>query len=153
MISVTRVGDVQLATGDLAAAYASYESALKSARRIANNSPGDAGYRRDLAVSITKIGDVEFSRGNLQQAAKAFREALVIAEALSAADPANVVWLRDVITGHYSLAMAGDDPVPHFERALQIAEMMEADGRLAPADAYIPGALREALAKAKAVER
>ncbi len=84
--------------------------------------------------------------GDSAGAAQAFKAALEITEKLAAGDPGNVLWQRDLIIGHYSLAQAEDDPKAHLEKALAVADALLASGRLAPADDYIPGALRDGLA-------
>jgi hypothetical protein len=47
-----RIGDVQRAQGDLAAALTSYQASLAIRERLAQADPGNAGWQRDLAVSF-----------------------------------------------------------------------------------------------------
>ncbi len=56
-VSYDRVGDVQVAQGDLAAALASYEASLAIAERLAASDPGNAGWQWNLYVSYWRIAD------------------------------------------------------------------------------------------------
>ena len=58
-VSHEKVGDVQLAQGDLAGALTSYRDSLAIADRLAKSDPGNAGWQRDLLVSHIKVGDVQ----------------------------------------------------------------------------------------------
>ena len=78
---------------------------------------------------------------------KSYRDSLAIAERLAAGDPGNAEWQRDLVASHYQLALAGGDAREHLTRALGIALAMQANGILAPADAWIPDMLRDKLAK------
>ena len=64
-VSYDRVGDVQVAQGDLAGALTSYRDSLAIRERLAQADPGNAGWRRDLAVSHNKIGNVQVAQGDL----------------------------------------------------------------------------------------
>ena len=50
-VAYERVGNVQLAQGDLAGAVKSYRDSLAIAERLAQSDPGNAGWQRDLAIS------------------------------------------------------------------------------------------------------
>ena len=64
-VSYDKVGDVQVAQGDLAGALTSYRDSLAIADRLAQSDPGNAGWRRDLSVSYEKVGDVQVAQGDL----------------------------------------------------------------------------------------
>ena len=49
-VSYNRIGDVQVAQGDLAGALTSYRDSLAIAERLAKSDPGNAGWQRDLSV-------------------------------------------------------------------------------------------------------
>jgi hypothetical protein len=55
-VSQEKIGDVQQAQGDLAAALTSYRASLAIRGRLAQADPGNAGWQRDLSVSQEKIG-------------------------------------------------------------------------------------------------
>ena len=58
-VSYEKVGDVQVAQGDLAGALKSYRDSLAIRDRLAKSDPGNAGWQRDLSVSYDKVGDVQ----------------------------------------------------------------------------------------------
>ena len=80
-MSYLKVGDVQVAQGDLAAALQSYGDTLAIAERLAQSDPGNAGWQRDLSVSYDSIGDVQDAQGNLAAALKSYRDGLAISSA------------------------------------------------------------------------
>jgi len=53
-VSQDRIGDVQQAQGDLAAALTSHQAALAIAERLAKADPGNAGWQRDLSKLLAK---------------------------------------------------------------------------------------------------
>jgi hypothetical protein len=55
-VSYSKVGDLQVAQGDLAGALKSYRDSLAIAERLAKSDPGNAGWQRDLSVSYAKLG-------------------------------------------------------------------------------------------------
>ena len=57
-LSYSRVGDVLMAQGNLAAALKSYQDGLAVADRVAKADPEKASWQRDVAISYKKIGDV-----------------------------------------------------------------------------------------------
>ena len=91
-----RVGDVQVAQGDLAGALKSYRDSLAIAERLARSDPGNAGWQRDLSVSYNKVGDVQVAQGDLAGALKSYRDSLAIRERLARSDPGNAGWQRDL---------------------------------------------------------
>ena len=56
-ISNERIGDVQVAQGDLKAALKSYEAKRDIISRLAQSDPGNAYWQRDLSVSYAKLAD------------------------------------------------------------------------------------------------
>ena len=49
-VSYDKVGDVQVAQGDLAGALKSFRDSLAIRERLAQSDPGHAGWQRDLSV-------------------------------------------------------------------------------------------------------
>ena len=92
----SRVGDVQVAQGNLPAALASYQAGLAIADRLAKSDPGNAGWQRDLSVSYDKVGDVQVAQGNLPAALTSYQAGLAIADRLAKSDPGNAGWQRDL---------------------------------------------------------
>ena len=64
-VSYEKVGDVQVAQGNLPAALASYQASLAITDRLAKSDPGNADWQRDLSVSYERVGDVQVAQGNL----------------------------------------------------------------------------------------
>ena len=95
-VSYNRIGDVQVAQGDIAGALTSHRDSLIIADRLAQSDPGNAGWRRDLSVSYIKIGDVQVAQGDLAGALASYRDSLVIADRLAKSDPGNAGWQFDL---------------------------------------------------------
>ena len=95
-VSYEKVGDVQMAQGDLAGALKSYRDSLAIAERLAKSDPGNAGWQRDLSVSYNKVGDVQVAQGDLAGALQSYRAGLAIGERLAKSDPGNAGWQRDL---------------------------------------------------------
>jgi tetratricopeptide (TPR) repeat protein len=98
-VSLNRVGHVQLAADDRAAAMAAYEESLAIMRKLAAADPGNADWQRDVSVSLEKVGDVRLAAGDRAAALAAYEESLAIMRKLVAADPRNAQWQRDVSVG------------------------------------------------------
>ena len=77
-VSYNKVGDVQVAQGDLAGALTSYRDSLAIRDRLAQSDSGNAGWRRDLSVSHNKVGNVQVAQGDLAGALKSYRDSLAI---------------------------------------------------------------------------
>ena len=86
-MSHNKIGDVQQAQGDLAAALTSYQASLAIAERLAKADPGNAGWQRDLSVSHDRIGDVQQAQGDLAAALTSYQASLAIAERLAQSGP------------------------------------------------------------------
>ena len=57
-MSHNKIGNVQVAQGDLPAALTSYRASLAIRERLAKADPGNAEWQRDLIVSYVKLSDV-----------------------------------------------------------------------------------------------
>ncbi len=76
-----RVDPDQPAKADAASALDAYQRAVALRRKIAVESAGQAGDRRDLALSLSKLGDGEVLAGDMDKALPAYQEAWTIAKA------------------------------------------------------------------------
>ena len=134
-LSVThdKVGDVQQAQGDLAAALTSYQASLAIAERLTKADPDNAGWQRDLSVSYDNVGDVQQAQGDLATALTSYQASLAIRERLAKADPGNAGWQRDLSVSYN-----------------KVGDVQQAQGDLATAlTSYQASlAIRERLAKA-----
>jgi hypothetical protein len=61
-VSYNKVGDVQVAQGNLPAALVSYQASLTIRDRLAKSDPGKAGWQRDLSVSYDKSATCRWRR-------------------------------------------------------------------------------------------
>jgi tetratricopeptide (TPR) repeat protein len=99
-VSYNRVGDLQVAQGDLASALTSYRDSHVIAERFAKSDPGNAACQHDLLVSYSKVGDVLVARGELSGALTSYRDSLAILDRLAQSDPGNASWQRDLAALH-----------------------------------------------------
>jgi tetratricopeptide (TPR) repeat protein len=99
-VSHDRVGNLQVAQGDLAGALKSYRNSLAISARFAAADPSNAGWQQDLGVSHNKVGDVQLAQGGLEGALKSYRESLAIRTRLAVVDPSNASWQRDLSVSH-----------------------------------------------------
>ena len=65
-VSFEKVGDVQVAQGDLAGALKSYRDSLAIMKRLAKSDPGNAGWQRDLSVSFETSATCRSRRATLR---------------------------------------------------------------------------------------
>ncbi len=82
-VSLEKLGNVAMSSGDLAGAARAYGESLEIARALSAADPDNAEARRDLSVSLQKLGNVAVSSGDLAGAATAYGESLEILRALS----------------------------------------------------------------------
>ena len=74
-VSHNKIGEVQQAQGDLAAALASYQASLAIAERLAKEDPGQcAGWQRDLAISYRNVALAQMRKGRREDALKFLRQ-------------------------------------------------------------------------------
>ncbi|WP_292531845.1 hypothetical protein [Methylocystis sp.] len=132
-VSYERIGDVQVAQGDLKAALQSYADGRAIRERLAKADPGNAQWQRDLSVSYERIGDVQVAQGDLKAALQSYADSRAIRERLAKADPGNAGWQRDLSVSYNKI---GDVQVAQGD--LKAALQSYSDGR----------AITERLAKA-----
>lgn len=152
-VSLEKLADVLRSKKDFRAALGLLERGLGISARLAAADPGNKEWQRDLAVSYSEIGDVLSRLGDDERAIPALAESLRIHQELAASDPGNADWQRDLIVSYWWLADAGADPRGNLTKALQIAEELQASGRLQPRDAGVPGYLRDRLARMKPAKK
>jgi tetratricopeptide (TPR) repeat protein len=95
-VSYEKVGDVQVAQGDLAGALKSYNDSLAIRVRLAKSDPGNAGWQRDLSVSYARLARAFKENGKTEKALDALRQGQAIISRLTAMSPENAVWKRDL---------------------------------------------------------
>jgi len=84
-VTLNKIGDVQVAQGDLAGALQSYRQDLEIAERLAAADPGNAGWQADLAASHGKLGQVYAALGDTDEALSMFRAGRAIVAPLAEA--------------------------------------------------------------------
>ncbi|WP_150129904.1 tetratricopeptide repeat protein [Sinorhizobium sp. RAC02] len=148
-VSYNSIGDIRLGQDDVKGALEAYDAALKIRETLVEHDPGNAIWQRDLAVGYHAIGDIRRKTGDVEIALKVHVRALKITKALADRDPDNALWQRDLIISLVKLAQA--DPssaAARYAAALTIAERLAAEGKLTPADAWMPEDLAQRLAEA-----
>ncbi|MFZ9752581.1 MAG: CHAT domain-containing protein [Cyanobium sp.] len=135
-----------LALGQGQRGFARYQQMLAIAERLAKNEPERADYQRDLSVSYIKIGDLYRDLGQGEAARQAYASSLAIAERLAKNEPERADYQRDLVVSYVKVASAASPPDrPLLEKALGILLALKEQGRLAPADQAMVGALQEML--------
>ncbi len=94
------LGSVLEAQGQLKAAEAAFAEVLAISRKLAEQDPSNAGWRRNLAVAHSRMGGVLEAQGQLRAAEAAFAEALAISRRLAEQDPSNAGWQRSLAVAH-----------------------------------------------------
>lgn len=141
----SKLGDTLAAQSNLKDALQAYQTSFNSAEALAKADPKNTEWQLGLSICYERIGDIHTALGDLCSALSAYQAAFNISETLALADPSNMSWLRDLIISHVKIAEAGGDAASHYRQALAIAERLEAEGKLVPADASFPSALRKRL--------
>jgi hypothetical protein len=95
-VSHDRIGDVQQAQGDLAAALTSYQASLAIRDRLAKADPGNAGWQRDLALSYGRVALIAAGQGDRPGALSAYRQGREIIARLSRQSPDNATLRNDL---------------------------------------------------------
>ena len=136
------IGDLERITGTTGAALEAFGKALTSDR--------DAGDVIRVAIALVRIGDVLVAQGALEGALENYREGLEIRRRLLSQDPSHSERARDLIVSCVKMSETDVANAATFlAEALEIAERLAAQGRLAPVDAWMLGRLREMLAAAR----
>jgi hypothetical protein len=95
-VSFEKVGNVQVAQGDLAGALKSYRDGLAIIDRLATSDSGNAGWQRDLSVSHAKLAGVFRKEGQLPEALQSLQQGRHIMAYLTELSPDNAVWKSDL---------------------------------------------------------
>jgi tetratricopeptide (TPR) repeat protein len=146
-VSYNQIGDLYRALGQDEAARDFYLKDLAIAERLAAAEPDRADYQRDLSVSYNRMGDLYRALGQDEAARQVLAQGRAITEHLAAAEPDRADYQRDLVVSLVRAAKMtrGHTVREHLQRALGIVETLQAEGRLAPADAGMLPALRQML--------
>jgi tetratricopeptide (TPR) repeat protein len=131
-VAYDRIGDVQMALGDLPKALQLFRDSLAIRERLAQPDPTNTRWQHDLSVSYHKIGDVLVAKGNLPEALKWFRDGLAIRDRLAKIDPDNAGWQVDLAISHWKLAENGDDTPRRWAFIVATLRELKEKNRLTP---------------------
>ena len=142
-ISLGKLGELRLETGEVAAAAAAYEESLALDRRLLDACGETPQALRDLSVSLDRLGDVRRETGEVAAATAAHEESLALHRRLLDAYGETPQALRDLSV---SLDRLGDVRRATGEVAAATAayeESLALDRRLLDAYGETPQALRD----------
>jgi hypothetical protein len=88
---------VQVQQGDLTAALTSYQASHAIRERLARADPGNAGWKRDLAISYGRVAVIQIQQGDRDDALKAFRQGRDIIAQLMPRSPYRRPYLQTLL--------------------------------------------------------
>ncbi len=133
-MSLERLGDVLVAAGDLATAKERFQKSLVIREGLAEANRASTAAKRDVSVSLNKLGGVLMAAGELVPARVRFEHSSAILQQLAKANPASAAAQRDVLLSYVKLGEATGEK-QWWRAALEVAERLSREGRLAPRDA------------------
>ncbi len=146
-VSYNNMGDIYAALGQGDEARQAYLKALAIVERLAQAEPERADYQRDLSVSYNNMGDIYAALDQGDEARQAYLKALAIVERLAQAEPERADYQRDLIVSCVKISEnVPSEARARLSQALVIARDLEAQGRLAPVDAWMLDDLAQHLA-------
>ena len=123
----------------------SYAEAAGIGRGLDLVHSADKALRGNFSTALYNLGVLYQTLGRQREAAEAFTEKLAIIEA-EAATGDDFEHQREMLDLHVHIARLSDDPRPHLEAAVAIAEALDRDAKLGAYDAD-PAELRQWLAR------
>ena len=105
-IILTSIGDIYLATGELAAARVPFSTAMSIYAQLVELDPSNAMWQRELAATHTKLAVLLQVEGNVDGAIAMQRKALAVREQLLAGNPTNLLAQSDVANSCVLIASA-----------------------------------------------
>jgi hypothetical protein len=106
-VSYDRVGDVQVAQGNLPEALKSFRDGLGIRERLAKADPENSGWQRDLSVSHQRLGHLYLSIGQPEQARVSLAAGRAIVARLVSDHRGFVQWEQDLATFDQLIAASG----------------------------------------------
>jgi tetratricopeptide (TPR) repeat protein len=104
-VSYNKIGDVEVAQGNLTGARESYRKSLAIRENLAAADPTSASLQRDLCVSYDRIGNLEIAQGDLTAARESYGKSLAICEKLAATDPSSARLQRNLSISYNRIGM------------------------------------------------
>jgi len=130
---------VSLRGGDLKAARNYFEKSLNLIEQLAQQDPGNAQARRDLAVSYNCLGNVSLQGGDLKVAQNYFEKSLNLTEQMARQDPENAQISLELGVSFCKLgqvlraAKQYPEAEDRFRKGLDQLSRLKARGKLPPA--------------------
>jgi tetratricopeptide (TPR) repeat protein len=121
-----RIGDLNIATKNLADALSAHKEALAISSDLLANDSGNVLWKRIVEVNYQKLQSVYSAQGDLDAALTAAQDSLEIAKRLIDINPRNLLWRRDLCGRYRALAVVlrnkGDEAgaVGDFDKAVAI---------------------------------
>jgi hypothetical protein len=103
-VSQEKLGNLEVAKGDLAAASRSFTESKDIRERLTAIDPANAEWQRGLSVSLNKLGEIAVAQGDIAAALRSFSECKAIRERLAANDPADAERQLDLAAAQCNLA-------------------------------------------------
>ncbi|TPM27472.1 caspase family protein [Mesorhizobium sp. B2-3-4] len=125
-VSHTKLGNIQVALGDLPSALQNYQTARSMLRDLVVAEPRRLNWFGDLATADDKIGNVLVTQGDLASAEQVYQESLAVKQQLAANEPDRADLQRDLTIAYDELAglarTAGrlDDAQAAYEESLKV---------------------------------
>jgi tetratricopeptide (TPR) repeat protein len=139
--SFQRIGDVQIARGDLNAALGAYEDSHSVFDKLAKQDTDNANWKLDLSGSTAKFGNVQLAQAHVKKQLDAYWKSLVSQELL--ASYGNYESQLGLVTIHAKLHAVADlekggvmRAKQHYEVALAMLRELKEKNRLAAADEW-----------------
>jgi Flp pilus assembly protein TadD len=95
-LAYNKIGDFQLAEGNLADALASFRNGLAIREHLAELEPDNAGWQHDLTVSYSKLASVFKLSNDPANALTVLRQGQTILDRLAKLAPDNAGWRSDL---------------------------------------------------------
>ncbi len=100
-----QLGEVEAASGDLAASHALSEQSLRLARKHVEADPSDADWLFELGQSEFYVGAALRDQGHTERARQHWQHYLDVSEQLAALDPTNDAWQIELAWARTNLAV------------------------------------------------
>jgi tetratricopeptide (TPR) repeat protein len=131
-VTLNKIGDLEKARRDVAAATAAYDESIAIRRRLLGRNPENIEAARDLQIALDRLGDVKIDALDFPAARAAYEERLALARKAVAKDPANSQWQKDLVFALIKLSQVADAAAGRavLEEARALLEDLEKAGRL-----------------------
>lgn len=102
-LALDRLGELDLALGNLDAAMVSFQKSLTIKRSLAKGDPDSPAPQFQVVVTLTRVGDVQMRQSDYDAAQSTYEEQLEIVRQRVAADPKDDAWQALLLTNLHQL--------------------------------------------------